>query len=83
MWIVFASLHTILSEYSKYESPYNTYTIDSLTPTPINSPSLEALKAVCSPEETTYLYFYFARDSAGVMQYYFSETYEEHQATYA
>lgn len=65
------------------DDPYNTYTIDGLTPTPINSPSLEALKAVCSPEETTYLYFYFARDSAGVMQYYFSETYEEHQATYA
>ena len=64
------------------ENPYNTYFIDGLTPTPINSPGLAALQAVCSPDETNYLYFYFAADDSGNMQYTFSETYEEHQAAY-
>ena len=64
------------------DSPYNTYHIDGLPPTPINSPGLEALKAVCSPDRTNYLYFYFAPDGNGVMQYSFSETYDEHRATY-
>ena len=64
------------------ENAYNTYTIDGLPPTPINSPSLEAIQAVCSPDNTNYLYFYFAEDDKGVMQYHFSETYEEHRATY-
>lgn len=61
---------------------YNTYTVDGLPPTPINSPSLETLQAVCSPQNTNYLYFYFSKDSSGTMQYQFSETYEEHQSTY-
>ena len=63
--------------------PYNTYTIDGLTPTPICAPGIESLAAVCAPEETPYLYFYFAKDASGVMQYHFSETYEQHEATYA
>ena len=64
------------------ESPYNTYKIDGLPPTPINSPGLAALEAVCSPDRTNFLYFYFAPDESGTMQYYFSETYDEHRATY-
>ena len=61
---------------------YNTYFIDGLPPTPINSPSLACLQAVCSPEQTNYFYFYFEPDDEGNMTYSFSETYEEHQATY-
>ena len=61
---------------------YNTYYIDGLPPTPINSPGLECLQAVCAPAETGYYYFYFESDGNGGMKYTFSETYEEHQATY-
>lgn len=64
------------------ENEYNTYTIDGLPPTPINSPSLECLQAVCSPEETGYYYFYFEDDGSGNMNYSFSETYDEHRSTY-
>lgn len=64
------------------ENPYNTYFIEGLPPTPINSPSLACLQAVCSPEETGYFYFYFEPDDKGNMKYTFSETYEEHQAAY-
>ena len=64
------------------ETPYNTYFIDGLPPTPINSPGLECLQAVCSPAKTNYYYFYFEDEGNGNMKYTFSETYEEHQATY-
>jgi len=64
------------------ETDYNTYFIYGLPPTPINSPSLDCLKAACSPEETNYFYFYFEPDDKGNMKYTFSETYEEHQAAY-
>lgn len=65
------------------ENDYNTYFIAGLTPTPINSPSLECLQAVCNPEQTNYLFFYFEDDGNGGMKYTFSETYEEHQDAYA
>ena len=64
------------------ENEYNTYFIDGLPPTPINSPSLACLKAVCAPEETNYYFFYFEDDGNGGLKYSFSETYEEHQSTY-
>lgn len=61
---------------------YNTYFIDGLPPTPINSPGLECLQAVCAPADTGYYYFYFEPDENGNMAYTFSETYEDHQAAY-
>lgn len=57
---------------------YNTYFIEGLPPTPINSPSLACLQAVCSPADTSYYYFYYDEDG----NVSFSETYEEHRATY-
>ncbi len=57
---------------------YNTYFITGLPPTPINSPSLASLQAVCNPADTSYYYFYYDEDGNVT----FSETYEEHQAAY-
>ena len=51
--------------------------------TPICSPGLDCLQAVCNPAQTNYFFFYFAPDEGGTMQYYFSETYEEHQQTFS
>ena len=62
------------------DTPYGTYTRTGLTPTPICSPSLDAIQAVCDPEKTNYLYFVFKVDGDGVLQCYFSETYDEHLA---
>lgn len=61
------------------DTPYSTYTHEGLPPTPICNPSLAALQAVCSPDETDYLFFYF--DSDG--NYSFSKTYDEHQASFS
>ena len=64
-------------------SAYNTYTNAGLPPTPICAPSIECLQAVCAPAQTDYFFFYFEPDDSGVMQYYFSETYDEHMATFS
>jgi UPF0755 protein len=71
--------HDPTAEEVHSDSAYSTYTNKGLPPTPICSPSLESLQAVCNPDSTNYYYFYFAEDADGVMQYYFSETYEDHQ----
>ena len=64
------------------ENEYNTYFIEGLMPTPINSPSLESFQATCNPEQTNYLFFYCEKDDKGNDVFYFSETYEQHEKTY-
>jgi UPF0755 protein len=56
------------------ENPYNTYMIHGLTPGPICSPGLEAIKAVIFPAETDYLYFVSKNDGS----HQFSRTLSEH-----
>lgn len=59
------------------DSPYNTYKHEGLPPTPICSPSREALKATLEPTDSDDLYFYITQDEE-----YFSQTYEEHQQSW-
>ena len=62
-------------------SPYSTYSNAGLPPTPICSPSIECLQAVCSPNQDAlgkYYFFYFQDD-----KYTFSETYDEHKAAFS
>lgn len=67
------------------DSLYNTRVVVGLCPTPICSPSLEALQAVCDPESdfSDYYFFSFWTNDEGGVDYYFDKTYEEHQATIA
>ena len=57
-------------------SVYNTYKYGGLPPSPIASPSLEALRAVAFPAETPYLFFRARCDGSGFHE--FSETFDEH-----
>ncbi|MFP3852862.1 MAG: endolytic transglycosylase MltG [Anaerolineales bacterium] len=59
-------------------SPYNTYLIPGLPPTPIANPGLDSLRAVAFPESTDFLYFRAACDGSG--SHRFAKTFEEHVA---
>ncbi len=57
-------------------TPYNTYTMKGLPPTPIAMPGREAVHAALNPENTRALYFVSRGDGSHV----FSETLEQHNA---
>lgn len=61
------------------ETPYNTYQIDGLPPTPIANVGQESLTAVAQPDETDYLFF-VADGNGG---HAFAETLEEHNRNVA
>jgi len=63
-------------------TPYNTYQIDRLPPTPIANPGIEALKAVANPDSHKYLYF-VAKGALPSEGHVFAESYAEHQRNVA
>lgn len=60
------------------QTPYNTYQVDGLPPTPIANPGIDALKAVANPDTHDYLYF-VAKGATPSEGHVFAETYAEHQ----
>jgi len=57
------------------DNPFNTYKRTGLTPTPIATPSAEAIRAVLHPEASKALYFVARGDGTS----HFSNTYREHR----
>ncbi|OYW98907.1 MAG: hypothetical protein B7Z15_21620 [Rhizobiales bacterium 32-66-8] len=64
------------------QTPYNTYQIDGLPPTPIANPGVEALKAVANPDSNDYLYF-VAKGALPSEGHVFAATYAEHRQNVA
>lgn len=56
-------------------TPFNTYTIPALPPTPIANPGEASIAATLNPEETDYLFF--VADGTG--GHAFTKTYDEHR----
>jgi UPF0755 protein len=59
-------------------TPYNTYLHAGLTPTPICTPSVQALRAAVDPPAGTWLYFDLVTAHNGIMK--FASTYTQQQA---
>ena len=62
----------------KLSSPYNTYQVAGLPPTPICSPGQAALEAAAHPADHDYLYFVAKNDGTG--DHAFAKTIEEQEA---
>lgn len=56
------------------DSPYNTYVIEGLPPSPINSPGKVSIIATLEPADVDYLYFVAKGDGS----HYFSKNYDDH-----
>ena len=67
--------HGIRQSEMAAQTPYNTYHIDGLPPTPIANPGKDALAAALQPADTQELYF--VADGTG--GHVFANTFEEHQ----
>lgn len=65
---------SITYEDLKIDSPYNTYRVNGLPPTPIANPGIKSIEAVLYPANTEYLYFVATIDGGNT----YSKTYEEH-----
>jgi UPF0755 protein len=63
-----------------FPSPYNTYLVEGLPPTPISAPGRASLVAVAEPADTPY-FFYVLADHEG--RHAFAVTFAEHQANIA
>ena len=61
------------------ETPYNTYVIDGLPPTPIANPGIDAMRAALNPADTDFIFF-VANGTGG---HAFATTLREHNANVA
>lgn len=66
----------LTSEDLEVDSPYNTYQVKGLPPTPINAPGEAALDAALSPEAGDWIY-YITVDPGGTGETRFTASYEE------
>jgi len=70
------SIRRVLYRHLWVRSPYNTYRVAGLPPTPICNPAKSAINAALKPPKTNY--YYFVTDGNGKWKHHFTETYEEH-----
>ncbi|MCL1587869.1 MAG: endolytic transglycosylase MltG [Actinomycetia bacterium] len=67
----------VTAEDLKVPSPYNTYRVDGLPPTPIGTVQIISVDAAVNPADTDYYFYVLARADGS---HAFATTYEEHKA---
>lgn len=67
--------HSLTRSDLQIVSPYNTYRVRGLPPTPITNPSQDAILSALSPSPSDYWYYLSTREGVTI----FSRTFEEHQ----
>ena len=67
----------VLAEHLEIDSPWNTYQIDGLPPTPIGTIQLESLTGALNPASTEFLFYVLVSEDG---RHGFSATLEEHRA---
>jgi UPF0755 protein len=67
----------VTAEDLKVQSPYNTYRVDGLPPTPIGTVQIISVDAAVDPADTEYFFYVLASEDGS---HAFAATYEEHQA---
>ena len=70
-------LKRIMNSHTRFNSPYNTYTVSGLPPGPICTPSVKTLDAVLNEPSTNYTFFVARPDRSGYSN--FASSYEEHK----
>lgn len=65
----------LTGDINRFNSYYNTYKCSALPAGPISNPGLRTINAALNPADVDYLYF--CHDESA--NYYYAETYEEHQ----
>lgn len=71
----------VLTEDTTVESPYNTYQVQGLPPTPISGFGRASLRAALNPAETDFRYYVLTEECDG--SHVFAETLEQHNANVA
>ena len=71
-----ASPGRVLAEHLEIESPWNTYKIKGLPPTPIGTAQLESIAAAADPADSDFLFYVLVSPEG---RHGFSVSYEEHQ----
>lgn len=71
----------VLTEDTTIESPYNTYQVPGLPPTPISGFGTASLRAALNPADTDFLYYVLTPACDG--SHVFAETLDEHNANVA
>lgn len=73
--LVYAAGRPITEADFSMDSPYNTFAVKGLPPTPIASPGMVALNSALNPESTNYYFYFLGNDK----RHHFFRTYREWQ----
>ena len=74
-------VNSVLTSDLEIQSPWNTYVVDGLPPTPISGAGESAIAAAANPDETDFLFYVVSDRETG--EHAFAKTLEEHNANVA